>query len=46
MAAARRGIVTPAEAARWEEDLRDRDARGVFACYSLTFAARGVRPGD
>jgi ubiquinone/menaquinone biosynthesis C-methylase UbiE len=43
-AAARRGILTAAEVSQWEEDLRDRDASGVFACYLLTFTARGRRP--
>jgi SAM-dependent methyltransferase len=43
--AVRRSIVTETEASRWEEDLRDRDARGVFACHLLTFVARGRRPG-
>src|SRR5215469_8843863 len=43
--AARRGVITAAEASRWEEDLRERDAGGVFACHLLTFVARGRRPG-
>jgi hypothetical protein len=42
--AARRGVLTAADAARWEDDLRDRDAGGVFACYLLTFVAAGRRP--
>lgn len=44
IAAARRGILTTSEAAQWEEDLRDRDSRGVFACYLITFVAQGRRP--
>lgn len=44
IAAARRGILTTTEAAQWEEDLRDRDSRGVFACYVITFVAQGRRP--
>jgi SAM-dependent methyltransferase len=43
-AAARRGVLTAAEASQWEEDLRDRDARGMFACYLITFVARARRP--
>jgi ubiquinone/menaquinone biosynthesis C-methylase UbiE len=43
-AAAGRGILTTTEASQWEEDLRDRDAKGVFACYLITFVARGRRP--
>lgn len=42
-AAAKRGILTATEASQWEEDLRDRDTRGVFACFLITFAARGRR---
>lgn len=44
-AAAERGILTAIEASQWEEDLRDRDSRGVFACFLITFVARGRRPG-
>jgi ubiquinone/menaquinone biosynthesis C-methylase UbiE len=43
--AARRGILTATEASQWEEDLRDRDSRRVFACFLITFVARGRRPG-
>jgi SAM-dependent methyltransferase len=42
--AARRGVLTATEVSQWEEDLRDRDAAGVFACYLITFVARGLRP--
>ena len=44
-AAAGRGILTASEASQWEEDLRDRDTRGVFSCFLITFVARGRRPG-
>lgn len=43
-AAAKRGVLTATEASQWEEDLRERDTRGVFACYLITFVARGRRP--
>ncbi len=42
-AAAKRGILTATEASQWEEDLRDRDTRGIFACFLITFVARGRR---
>ncbi len=42
--AAQRGILTADEVARWEEDVRARDARGRFACYVLSFAAGGRVP--
>jgi len=35
------GILTSSEAATWEEDLRARDDRGLFACYALMFVADG-----
>ena len=36
-----RSLLTADEAARWEEDLRARDAAGRFACYVPWFVARG-----
>jgi ubiquinone/menaquinone biosynthesis C-methylase UbiE len=42
--AAQRGILADGEASRWEEDLRSRDARGLFACYVLGFVAVGRVP--
>jgi SAM-dependent methyltransferase len=36
-----RSVLTPDEAARWEEDLRGRDAAGRFACYVPWFVACG-----
>ena len=38
------GILTPDEAAMWEEDLRARDDRGLFACYAFMFVADGRAP--
>jgi SAM-dependent methyltransferase len=37
-----RSVLAPEEAARWEEDLRARDAAGRFACYVPWFVARGL----
>ena len=42
--AARRSVLPADEVSQWEDDLRERDAAGVFACYLLTFVARGFRP--
>jgi SAM-dependent methyltransferase len=39
--AARAGVLTREEAAAWEEDLRARDDRGLFACHALLFVAAG-----
>jgi SAM-dependent methyltransferase len=39
-----KGILTSSEAARWEEDLRARDDRGLFACYAFMFVADGRAP--
>ena len=36
-----RSELTPDEVARWEEDLRARDAAGRFACYVPWFVACG-----
>ena len=36
-----RAVLAPEEAARWEEDLRARDAAGRFACYVPWFVACG-----
>lgn len=42
--ATKRGILTANQASQWEEYLRNRDARGVFACILIMFIARGRRP--
>lgn len=42
--AAHAGDLTLDEAAAWEEDLRARDERGLFACYALLFVAHGRVP--
>jgi SAM-dependent methyltransferase len=39
-----RGILTPDEATAWEEDLRARDDRGLFACHAFMFVADGRAP--
>ena len=39
--AAGAGVLTPQEAAAWEEDLRARADRGLFACHALLFVAAG-----
>lgn len=39
-----RGVLTAAEAAGWEEDLRTRDGRGLFACHAVLFTASGRAP--
>jgi len=39
-----KGILTPKEAAMWEEDLRARDDRGLFACYAFMFVGGGRAP--
>lgn len=43
--AAERGVLTEREASAWEEDLRARERRGLFACYRIGFVARGLAPG-
>lgn len=43
--AAAAGAVTAAEAARWVEDLRDRDRRGQFFCSQMLFRV-SARRGD
>lgn len=39
-----KGILTANEAAMWEEDLRARDSRGLFACYAFMLIADGRAP--
>jgi hypothetical protein len=39
--AAGAGVLRPEEAAAWEQELRVRDDRGLFACHALLFVAAG-----
>ena len=42
--AAAAGVVTAAEAARWVEDLRERDRRGRFFCTQMLFRISARKP--